>query len=644
METHGSWQTNTANWVLAWARGRNNQKRPATNGEGLSGLGPRPDYLGPSLGVSDDIEAAGRERYSEAAEARLRGALARIPPDCGYDEWVTIGMALRELGWAVCVETGGITEDRGFEIFNDFSSGALQGKEAKKYPGREALERKWASFGGHYRGRKVTVGTIFHRAREYGWNGEFGISAKYAGRIHEEVQRAYNKVKQQGQTGASVSLNDFHAYMPTHSYMFTPSRELWPASSVDARIPPVPIYDAQGRPVLDAKRKQKRIPASTWLDQNQSVEQMTWAPGHPMLIRGRLVSEGGWIERNGVSCFNLYRPPMIEPGDATQAGRWLDHVRKVYGEYSDHIISWLAHRVQHPEIKINHALVLGGAPGIGKDTLLEPVKYAVGHWNFIEVSPQQVLGRFNGFLKSTILRVSEARDLGDSDRFKFYDHMKAYTAAPPDVLRVDEKNLREHSIFNCCGVVITTNYKADGIYLPTDDRRHHVAWSHLTKEDFDQDYWNRLWGWYECGGIWHVAAYLAGLDISSSDPKAPPPKTHAFWDIVDAHRAPEDAELADVLDKMGNPDATTLNAIDTAAISESNFDLCRWLSERKNRRIIPHRLEKCGYVQVRNEGSKDGLWKIDGKRQVIYAKSILSIRERQLAAQKLMEVSPSAAE
>jgi hypothetical protein len=169
METHGSSQTNTANWALAWARGRNNQKRPATNGEGLGWLGPRPDYLGPSLGVSDDIEAAGRERYSEAAEARLRGACAKIPADCSYDEWVRIGMALRELDWAVCVGTGGTTEDRGFEIFNDFSSGALQGKEAKKYPGREALERKWA---GDYKGRKVTVGTIFRRAREYGWQGE----------------------------------------------------------------------------------------------------------------------------------------------------------------------------------------------------------------------------------------------------------------------------------------------------------------------------------------------------------------------------------------------------------------------------------------------------------------------------------------
>ena len=150
--------------------------------------------------------------------------------------------------------------------------------------------------------------------------------------------------------------------------------------------------------------------------------------------------------------------------------------------------------------------MLGGAQGIGKDTLLEPVKAAIGPWNLIEVSPRHMLGRFNGFLKSVILRVSEARDLGDVDRFAFYDHMKTYTAAPPDVLRVDEKHLREYSILNCCGVIITTNHKADGIYLPADDRRHYVAWSELTKDDFDPTYWNRLWRWYQQGGDRIVAS------------------------------------------------------------------------------------------------------------------------------------------
>jgi hypothetical protein len=330
-----------------------------------------------------------------------------------------------------------------------------------------------------------------------------GIAAKYVGRIWEEVERAYNKIDDQGPAykghahgGASpgqaqqgVSLNDFHAYMPMHAYIFAPSREMWPSSSVNARIPPVPIFDANGRAVLDKRGNQKRTPASTWLDQNRSVEQMTWAPGLPMLIPDRLISEGGWIERNGVTCFNLYRPPSTLPSNAAEVDPWLDHIHKVFGDDDKHIIKWLAHRVQHPEIKINHALVLGGAPGIGKDTMLEPVKYAVGPWNFLEVSPQQVLGRFNGFLKSTV--------------------------------------------------------------------------------------------------------------------------------------------------RMGNPDATTLIRV----TNEAHGDIETWLKDRKNRRAVPHRLEKCGYVQVRNDAAKDGLWKIHDARQVIYGKSALSVSERHRAADELLKLS-----
>ena len=390
---------------------------------------------------------------------------------------------------------------------------------------------------------------------------------------------------------------------------------MWPASSVNARIPPV----------------NKKTAANVWLDANQSVEQMTWSPGEPMLIQNRLVAEGGWIERAGVTCFNLYRPPTIKTGDAAKAGQWLDHVKLVFPDDADHLVKWLAHQVQHPEVKINHGLVLGGNQGIGKDTLLEPVKHAIGPWNFAEVTPQHMLGRFNGFIKSVILRISEARDLGDVNRFAFYDHMKAYTAAPPDVLRCDEKNLREYSVFNVCGVIITTNHKADGIFLPADDRRHYVAWSELKKESIADDYWNKLWGFYAAGGTWHIAAYLRDFDISSFDPKAPPPKTPAFWDIVYANRAPEDAELADVLERLGNPDATILAWV----ANEADGDFQDWLKDRKNRRVIPHRFEQCGYAPVRNDAATDGLWKIGQRRQVVYAKSELSIRDRIQAVRSL---------
>ena len=75
-------------------------------------------------------------------------------------------------------------------------------------------------------------------------------------------------------------------------------------------------------------------------------------------------------------------------------------------------------------------------------------------------------------------------------------------------------------------------------------RRHYVAWSDLEKTDFAEEYWTTLWNWYAIGGIGHVAAYLATLDLSSFNPKAPPPKTAAFWDIVDSDRAPEGSRAA----------------------------------------------------------------------------------------------------
>ena len=63
------------------------------------------------------------------------------------------------------------------------------------------------------------------------------------------------------------------------------------------------------------------------------------------------------------------------------------------------------------------------------------------------VRRQQVLGRFNSFFKSVILRVSEARDPGDFDRFAFYDHMKSITAAPPRQLHAKPRVISDLSAF-----------------------------------------------------------------------------------------------------------------------------------------------------------------------------------------------------
>src|SRR5262249_18415904 len=152
------------------------------------------------------------------------------------------------------------------------------------------------------------------------------------------------------ETSNGVKLEDFHAYMPMHSYIYAPTREMWPATSVNSRIPPVSMIAPNGETA--------EAPANKWLDVHRPVEQMTWVPGKPMIIEDQIISDGGWIAHPKARCFNLYRPPVVGEGDPSAAVLWTNHIHKLFDSGAEHIINWLAQRVQRPWEKINHALVL----------------------------------------------------------------------------------------------------------------------------------------------------------------------------------------------------------------------------------------------------------------------------------------------
>jgi hypothetical protein len=150
----------------------------------------------------------------------------------------------------------------------------------------------------------------------------------------------------------------------------------------------------------------------------------------------------------------------------------------------------------------------------------------------------------------------------------------------------------------------------------------------------------------------HVAAYLSDFDLSNLDPKAPPPKTEAFWAIVNASRTPEDAELADAIDKLGEDETDErgkpVNDMDgkpkripPVAVTVKNViavageDFEKWLTDRKNSRQLSHRLVACGYLPVRSRYAKDGQWRVVGFRQTIYVRASLSPADQLAAAEAL---------
>jgi hypothetical protein len=427
----------------------------------------------------------------------------------------------------------------------------------------------------------------------------------------------------------TASFDDFYAFLPQRKYWYVPARELWPAETINSIL---------GRG------------AANNLDINKPTHAVTWAPGKPTIIKDLLIQKGGWIEKKDANTFNLYLPPKPIEGDEDKAGPWRKHGELIWGEYHQHIERWLAHRIQAPQDKVNHGLVIGSPKqGIGKDSYLAPARRAVGEWNFTDVAATRAYEKFaneNSFLESVILRINEAHDLGDK-RFHFYERTKDWFASPPETLMIRDLWIKQHPIFNLVGPIITTNHLTDGLYLPAEDRRYFVAWSERRPEDFTEQYWHDLWNWYQGGGLEHAARYLATLDVSDFDPKAPPPRTVAWHAIVNANMAPEGGELADLLDAIGNmkwiggeierPAAVTPTILKREA-ARTNLELHKWLDDRKNRRALPHKLDRVGYNVVRNLEAEDGLWLVGGKRESVYVRSdIKGVEERLSAVHRLQQ-------
>ena len=352
-------------------------------------------------------------------------------------------------------------------------------------------------------------------------------------------------------------------------------------------------------------------------------------PGEPQVIENKLVAEGGFFAKQGARIFNVYKPPFIIPAPSREVRFWRDRLYALWPDEAVHIERWLAHRVQRPGEKINHALVLGGEQGVGKDAILAPLKIAVGHWNFAEISPQEALGAFNEFRQSVVLRISEGKDLGDVDRFAFYDGTKTLIAAPPDTLRVNPKFVKPYYVLNVVGVVITTNHKVGGLFLPPDDRRHFVAWSTVEPSDFSPDQWTEYWATLNAGGAELVADHLRALDLAHFNPKAPPPRIQAFHEMANAMRSEEESEMADVIEGLGTPKVLVIgDLIESAKFLGSRYEaFVAFLRDRTKSRLVTLRLEQCGYRRLANPDEQAGRWVVGGHRTGVHVRRQMTDRE-----------------
>lgn len=128
--------------------------------------------------------------------AQIQRCLEYIDPDCGYEDWLEVGMAIH-------CETGG--SDEGLDLWDAWSSGSVS-----KYPGRDALEEKWRTFGRDRSGGEwVTGRTLVHMANEYGARISLNAPAS-----PEEFDRLVDEAKEAD--GADNPLR--YVFEPVHTF------------------------------------------------------------------------------------------------------------------------------------------------------------------------------------------------------------------------------------------------------------------------------------------------------------------------------------------------------------------------------------------------------------------------------------------
>jgi hypothetical protein len=197
--------------------------------------------------------------------------------------------------------------------------------------------------------------------------------------------------------------------------------------------------------------------------------------------------------------------------------------------------------MQNPAVKINHATLMGGAPGCGKDTLWAPFIWSVcgpGLHNYALVDAERIESQWGYQYESEIFVLNELKEPEARERRALANKLKPIIAAPPDVISVNRKGLAPYDASNRLLVIAFTNDYAP-ISIESDDRRWFCVWSHAPKMEDGR----RIWNWYKSGGYEACAAWLRARDVSAFNPAAPAPMTDFKQSMIESSLSPAEAAI-----------------------------------------------------------------------------------------------------
>jgi hypothetical protein len=346
----------------------------------------------------------------------------------------------------------------------------------------------------------------------------------------------------------------------------------------------------------------RRIEASVSFDENRqdlgapAIRGVTYAAGED-----RLLTRGGHVYGN------MWRNlrPTLKSGDVT---KWLNHCKRLVPNDAEreHMFDVMACKLQRPRVKVNHAILLSGFEGSGKDSFFAPLFYGirgdgrVNPENVRTMPAHKALETFHYELETEVLVLNELRESDARERRALANSLKPLIAAPPDMITINRKGLKPYQMVNKLLVVAFSNYRVS-ITLDSGDRRWFCVWSDAPKMTPEEG--ADLWSWFEDGGLSASADWLAQRDISKFNPSSAPFMTEFKRSMIQDGMSTAEEYLHDL---MSNERGQFARGVISAPFHELRGLLeysCPVQGTKIHQQALLHALNEAGWQDMGRLGS-----------------------------------------
>ena len=276
--------------------------------------------------------------------------------------------------------------------------------------------------------------------------------------------------------------------------------------------------------------------AALRLEYGEEAKAWTKCKNRKIISKEDLVFEPSGQTKPGQ--LNLFKKFNIDaqPGDYSAIVAHILHLCGGDENLTHWLTCWLAYPIQHPGAKLQTAIVLHGAPGVGKNLLFDAIVKLYSPYS-ITLSPQILEGRFTGWLsRKCFVLCDEAVSSANAHQTK--NRLKSLITS--ETFAIEEKNLPVLTERNCANFAFLSNNE---IPLLTDlgDRRFAVIRCDNVESP---EYYCRVANRLDApGGLESFRHYLATYPLEDWNCHTKPPVTNAKLALTELCQAPYDRFL-----------------------------------------------------------------------------------------------------